>query len=106
HHCVVLAHLCKCSVATAPWRRIPLRSLSGLTMQGLIPERLPGRRLFAWQPPARLSQSRQFSAGSEMKKKLLLSVLTSLGILVVGVGAAYAINTFKANQDGFRPAGE
>src|SRR5436190_1988871 len=41
-----------------------------------------------------------------MKKKLLLSVLMSLGILVVGIGAAYAINTFKANQEGFRPAGE
>ena len=41
-----------------------------------------------------------------MKKKLLLSVLTSLGILVVGIGAAYAFNTFKANQEGFRPAGE
>ena len=75
-------------------------------MQDLIPERLPGRRLFAWHPHAKLSQSRQFSTGSEMKKKLLLSVLTSLGILVVGIGAAYAINTFKANQDGFRQAGE
>src|SRR2546422_8780397 len=75
-------------------------------MLGFIPERLPGRRLFAWHLPARLSQSRQFSAGSEMKKKLLLSVLTSLGILVVGIGAAYAFNTFKANQEGFRPAGE
>src|SRR5205809_6122070 len=41
-----------------------------------------------------------------MKKKVLLSVLMSLGILVVGIGAAYAINTFKANQEGFRPAGE
>src|SRR5207245_6997816 len=48
----------------------------------------------------------QFSAGIEMKKKLLVSVLTSLGILVVGIGAAYAINTFKANQEGFRQAGE
>src|SRR3989442_5437801 len=75
-------------------------------MQGFIHERLPGRRLFAWHPPAKLSQSRQFSAGSEMKKKLLLSVLTSLGILVVGIGAAYAINTFKANQEGFRQSGE
>src|SRR5213593_4253926 len=41
-----------------------------------------------------------------MKKKVLLSVLMSLGILVVGIGAAYAINTFKVNQEGFRPAGE
>ena len=41
-----------------------------------------------------------------MKKKVLLSVLMSLGILVVGIGAAYAINTFKANQEGFRQAGE
>ena len=75
-------------------------------MLGFIPERLPGRRLFAWHLPARLSQSRQFSAGSEMKKKLLLSVLASLGILVVGIGSAYAIFTFKANQEGFRQAGE
>ena len=41
-----------------------------------------------------------------MKKKLLLSVLTSLGIVAVGIGAAYAAYTFKANQEGFRQAGQ
>lgn len=41
-----------------------------------------------------------------MKRKLLLSVLGSLAILVAGFGVAYAFGTFKANQEGFRPAGE
>jgi hypothetical protein len=37
-----------------------------------------------------------------MKKKLLISLLSSVGILVVGVGVAYGAFTFKANQAGFR----
>jgi hypothetical protein len=41
-----------------------------------------------------------------MKRKLLISVLSSLAILVGAVSVAYAIGTFKANQEGFRPAGE
>jgi hypothetical protein len=41
-----------------------------------------------------------------MKKKLLVSVLLSIGILVVGVGAVYAAFTFKANQEGYRQSGE
>jgi hypothetical protein len=40
-----------------------------------------------------------------MKKKFLVSVLLSLGIIVVGVGMAYAAWTFKANQEGFRQGG-
>ena len=41
-----------------------------------------------------------------MKKKLLISVLGSLAIVVAAVSVAYAVGTFKANQEGFRPAGE
>ena len=41
-----------------------------------------------------------------MTKKFLVSVLISMGILVGGVGVAYAALTFKANQEGFRQAGE
>jgi hypothetical protein len=41
-----------------------------------------------------------------MKKKFLVSVLLSIGILVVGVGAVYAAFAFKANQEGYRQAGE
>ena len=40
-----------------------------------------------------------------MKKKFVVSVLLSLGIIVVGIGAAYAAFTFKANQEGFRQGG-
>ena len=40
-----------------------------------------------------------------MKKKFVISVLLSLGIIVVGIGAAYAAFTFKANQEGFRQGG-
>ncbi|TME54376.1 MAG: hypothetical protein E6I60_07850 [Chloroflexi bacterium] len=40
-----------------------------------------------------------------MKKKFLVSVLLSLGIVVLGVGMAYAAWTFKANQEGFRQGG-
>jgi len=75
-------------------------------VHSLVPERLPGRRLFQGYRAAKLPQSRQFSAGSEMKRKLLLSVLASLGIVVGAVGVAYAVGTFKANQLGFRQAGE
>src|SRR2546427_7801200 len=41
-----------------------------------------------------------------MKKKLLISVLGSLAIVVAAVSVAYAVGTFKANQEGFRSAGE
>src|SRR3979411_2793985 len=41
-----------------------------------------------------------------MKRKLLISVLSSIAILVGAVSVAYAIGTFKANQEGFRQAGE
>ena len=41
-----------------------------------------------------------------MTKKLLASLLISLGILALGIGAAYAAFTFKANQEGNRQAGE
>jgi hypothetical protein len=41
-----------------------------------------------------------------MKKKFLVSVLLSVGILIVGVGAVYAAFTFKANQEGYRQSGE
>src|SRR2546429_8800873 len=41
-----------------------------------------------------------------MKKKLLISVLGSLAIVVAAVSVAYAFGTFKATQEGFRPAGE
>src|SRR5437879_6333486 len=41
-----------------------------------------------------------------MKKKFLVSVLLSIGLLVVAVGAVYAAFTFKANQEGYRQAGE
>jgi hypothetical protein len=40
-----------------------------------------------------------------MKKKFLVSGLLSIGILVGGFGAAYALSTFKASQEGFRQAG-
>src|SRR5256885_10091354 len=41
-----------------------------------------------------------------MKKKLLISVLGSLAIVVAAVSVAYAFGTFKASQEGFRQAGE
>jgi hypothetical protein len=41
-----------------------------------------------------------------MSKKLLLSVLMSLGIVVGGFGLAYAFGTFNAIQQGFRQGGE
>src|SRR2546429_430914 len=41
-----------------------------------------------------------------MKKKLLISVLGSLAIVVAAVSVAYAFGTFKATQEGFRQAGE
>jgi hypothetical protein len=41
-----------------------------------------------------------------MKKKLVISVLSSLAIIVGAVSVAYAFGTFKANQEGFRQAGE
>jgi len=41
-----------------------------------------------------------------MKKKLLISVLGSLAVVVAAVSVAYAFGTFKANQEGFRQAGE
>src|SRR5438309_1204542 len=41
-----------------------------------------------------------------MKKKFLVSVLLSIGLLVVAVGAVYAAFSFKANQEGYRQAGE
>lgn len=40
-----------------------------------------------------------------MKKKLLVSVLSSLAIVVAAVSVAYAFGTFKANQFGFRQGG-
>lgn len=40
-----------------------------------------------------------------MKKKLLISVLSSLAIVVGAVSVAYALGTFKANQFGFRQGG-
>ncbi len=40
-----------------------------------------------------------------MKKKFVVSVLLSIGIIVVAIGAAYAAFTFKANQEGFRQGG-
>src|ERR1700716_1414541 len=45
------------------------------------------------------------SLGVAMKKKFLVSGLLSIGILVGGFGAAYALSTFKASQEGFRQAG-
>ena len=41
-----------------------------------------------------------------MTKKLLISLVISLGVLVGGIGVAYATFTFKASQEGFRQAGE
>lgn len=41
-----------------------------------------------------------------MSKKLLLSVLTSVGIVVGGFGLAYAFGTFNAIEQGFRQGGE
>ena len=41
-----------------------------------------------------------------MKKKLVFSVLMSVGIVVGAAGLAYAIFTFNASQQGFRQAGE
>jgi hypothetical protein len=41
-----------------------------------------------------------------MSKKLLLSVLMSLGIVVGGFGLAYAFGSFSAIQQGFRQGGE
>jgi hypothetical protein len=41
-----------------------------------------------------------------MSKKLVLSVLMSLGIVVGGFGLAYAFGTFNAIQQGFRQGGE
>jgi hypothetical protein len=40
-----------------------------------------------------------------MTKKVLASLVISVGILVAGVGVAYAFGTFKANQEGYRQAG-
>jgi hypothetical protein len=40
-----------------------------------------------------------------MKRKFVVSLLLSIGIVVVGVGMAYAAFTFKANQEGFRQGG-
>lgn len=41
-----------------------------------------------------------------MSKKLLVSVLMSVGIVVGSFGLAYAVGTFSAIQQGFRQAGE
>jgi hypothetical protein len=41
-----------------------------------------------------------------MKKKFLVSVLLSLGIIVAGVGVAYAAYSLRANQEGYRQSGE
>ena len=41
-----------------------------------------------------------------MKRKLLISLLSSVAIVVAAVSVAYAVGTFKANQEGFRQAGE
>jgi hypothetical protein len=41
-----------------------------------------------------------------MSKKLLVSVLMSVGIVVGSFGIAYAVGTFSAIQQGFRQAGE
>jgi hypothetical protein len=41
-----------------------------------------------------------------MKRKLLISLLSSLAIVVAAVSVAYAVGTFKASQEGFRQAGE
>lgn len=41
-----------------------------------------------------------------MKKKLLVSIISSLAIVVGAVSLAYAVGTFKANQEGFRQGGE
>lgn len=41
-----------------------------------------------------------------MRKKVLLGVLASIGVLVGGVALAYAANTFKAIQSGYRQSGE
>jgi hypothetical protein len=41
-----------------------------------------------------------------MKRKLLISVLSSVGILVGGFSLAYAFGTFSAIQQGFRQGGE
>src|SRR2546423_4146517 len=40
-----------------------------------------------------------------MKRKILVSLLTSIGIVIAGVGVAYAAFTFKANQEGSRQGG-
>jgi hypothetical protein len=40
-----------------------------------------------------------------MKRKLLISVLSSLAIVLGAFGFAYAAGTFKASNEGFRPAG-
>lgn len=41
-----------------------------------------------------------------MTKKVLISLISSLAIVVGAVSLAYALGTFKANQEGFRQAGE
>lgn len=41
-----------------------------------------------------------------MKRKLLISLLSSVAIVVGAVSVAYAVGTFKANQEGFRSGGE
>jgi hypothetical protein len=41
-----------------------------------------------------------------MKRKLLISVLSSVAIVVGAVSVAYAVGTFRASQEGFRQAGE
>jgi hypothetical protein len=45
-------------------------------------------------------------AEGKMKRKLLISLLSSLAIVVGAVSVAYAVGTFKANQEGVRSAGE
>ena len=40
-----------------------------------------------------------------MKKKFLVSLVISVGIVIAGIGVAYATYTFKANQEGSRQGG-
>ena len=78
-----------------------------LLTHGLTHERLPARRLLCVALKRRLPRiAVKFSVGVAMKRKFLISLLSTVGILVVGVGVAYATGTFKANQDGYRQAGE
>lgn len=41
-----------------------------------------------------------------MKKRVFLSIIASIGVLVGGFGIAYAAGTFNAIQQGFRQGGE